>query len=82
MEANNIIIFKNDILTLISRLDGFWLWDVTRGMNLAMKAKTEQLAFVEALTYYQKRLQKVETELSQLENKVSLFVNSILPNED
>lgn len=53
---------------------GFWLYDKTRGMNLAMRAKTETEAFVEALTYYQKRLKEVETELSSLQLKVNNFV--------
>lgn len=53
---------------------GFWLYDKTRGMNLSMRAKTETEAFVEALTYYQKRLKEVETELSSLQLKVNNFV--------
>jgi len=35
---------------------GFWLHDKTRGMNLSIRAKTAEAAFVEALTYYQGRL--------------------------
>lgn len=42
--------------------DGFWLYDKTRGMNLAMKEKTAQDAFVKALSYYQERLKVVEAE--------------------
>ena len=54
---------------------GFWLYDKTRGMNLAIRAKTSQDAFVEALTYYQKRLSKVEQDHRELREKVDAFVS-------
>lgn len=53
---------------------GFWLYDDTRGMNLAMKAKTEREAFVDALTYYQDRLTEVESNYYALQEKVDVFV--------
>jgi len=53
---------------------GWWLWDETRGMNLAMRAKTSQDAFVEALTYYQRRLKEMETAYWGLKGQVDLFV--------
>jgi hypothetical protein len=34
--------------------DGLWLYDKTRGMNLAMRAKSRDAAFLEAITYYQR----------------------------
>jgi hypothetical protein len=49
-----------DTLGLTECRDGFWLYDKTRGMNLAMRSETEQAAFVKAITYYQKRLAEVE----------------------
>lgn len=54
---------------------GFWLYDKTRGMNLSMRAKTSTDAFVEALTYYQERLAKVEQEYASLQTKVDAFVD-------
>jgi hypothetical protein len=54
---------------------GFWLYDKTRGMNLAMRAKTERAAFVSALHYYQERLTKVETAHRSLTQKVDAFVD-------
>lgn len=54
---------------------GFWLYDTTRGMNLSMRAKTPQDAFVEALTYYQRRLQEVEHAHKALTGKVEAFVD-------
>jgi hypothetical protein len=56
---------------------GFWLYDRTRGMNLSMRAKSEQAAFVEALTYYQKRLQEVEKELKGIKSKVYNFIEAV-----
>lgn len=53
---------------------GFWLYDSTRGMNLSMRAKTPQDAFVEALTYYQERLKEVEQNYKELSEKVDAFV--------
>lgn len=53
---------------------GFWLYDKTRGMNLAMRAKTDTDAFVEALTYYQNRLTTVEADHANLRKKVDSFV--------
>lgn len=60
--------------------DGFWLYDETRRMNLAMRAKTPQDAFVEALGYYQGRLLSVEDELRSLRTLVEQFVCN-LPEE-
>lgn len=56
---------------------GFWLYDETRGMNLAMRAKTSTKAFVEALTYYQARLAKVESDYKSLSAKVDAFVAQV-----
>lgn len=71
------IILKTDNITLSKGKDGFWLYDKSRGMNLAMRGKTEQEAFISALNYYQKRLTKVEIEFKNLENKVNNFINSL-----
>ena len=54
---------------------GFWLWDSTRGMNLAMRAKNETEAFTKALSYYQKRLQEVEHNHKELATKVNSFLS-------
>jgi hypothetical protein len=78
--SNSITIFKNDTITLCQRKDGFWLWDNTRGMNLSMRAKTEQDAFIETLMYYQKRLKEVETDYNILNDKVERFVDNFNEN--
>lgn len=55
--------------------DGFWLYDETRGMNLAMRAETPEAAFVEALEYYQNRLAEVEKRERDLAEKIAKFVS-------
>lgn len=73
----------SETLTLSDCRDGFWLYDTTRGMNLAKRAKNPTAAFVEALTYYQRRLQEVEHEHKMLRTKVEGFIAGIAAdNED
>ena len=55
--------------------DGFWLYDKTRGMNLSIRAKTSDDAFVESLTYYQKQLSNVEKSYWVLQGQVDSFVS-------
>lgn len=76
-----ISIFENETTSLTKHPDkeDYWLYDYTRGMNLAMGANTEQEAFVEALTYYQKRLAQAEKELKSLTTKVEDFIESVSP---
>lgn len=72
-----------ETLTLSECRDGFWLYDETRGMNLSMKAKTPQDAFVECITYYQSRLTTVERKYKTLSEKVETFVDQFSdPEED
>lgn len=69
-------------LTLTKCPDGYWLYDTTRRMNLAMRAKSETDAFVEALTFYQKRLTQVEATHADLEKKVYAFVSQFVESSD
>lgn len=62
--------------------DGFWLYDETRGMNLAMRAKTRDAAFIDALEYYQDRLKEVETDYALLKSKVDVFVSQFIKDEE
>lgn len=71
-----------ETLTLSECSDGFWLYDKTRGMNLSMRAKTAQDAFVECISYYQKRLAEVESEHRELTAKVDAFVGQFVVAED
>lgn len=61
---------------------GFWLYDKTRGMNLAMRAKSDTDAFVKALGYYQRQLQSVENKHRELDSKVSEFVEQFVEDDD
>ena len=71
-----------DTIGLTECPDGFWLYDKTRGMNLAMSAKTKDDAFIEALSYYQKRLAEVESSYKTLNEKVNLFVHQFVVDDD
>lgn len=72
----------SDTLTLTEDNRGWWLWDETRGMNLAMYEKTAEQAFVKALEYYQERLTEVENEYKSLKGNVDTFVSQIIKDED
>ncbi len=72
----------SDTLELAECTDGFWLYDKTRGMNLAMKAKTSEAALLEALEYYQERLQEVENNYNSLKAKVDHFVGQFADEDD
>ena len=71
----------NDNLTLSECKDGFWLYDKSRGMNLSMKANSEQAAFVESLAYYADRLTRVEKQLAEITSKVENFVSQFINQE-
>lgn len=61
---------------------GFWIYDETRGMNLAMRAKTRDAAFIEVIDYYQRRLLKVESDLRDLNQKVESFLKQFEREEE
>jgi hypothetical protein len=56
---------------------GFWLFDRTQGMNLAMQARSERDAFVQALGYYQRQLSIAKGRLQKLDKAVNNFINEI-----
>ena len=71
-----------DTLTLSEYKDGFWLHDKVAGMNLGMRCDTEEQAFVEALTYYQKRLTVSEERYTNLSGKVEKFISQFVTEDD
>lgn len=71
-----------DTLSIAECKDGFYLYDKTQGMNISMHSKTEELAFVEALTYYQKRMLEIEKSYKDLHTKVDNFVNQLVIEDD
>tara|TARA_R110002012_G_scaffold170768_1_gene335313 strand:+ start:685 stop:966 length:282 start_codon:yes stop_codon:yes gene_type:complete len=71
-----------DTLTLSECKDGYWLYDKTRGMNLAMRAKTEQDAYVDVITYYQKRCEEIELKKEKLYDSINSFIESLSDNDE
>lgn len=69
-------------LSISQCTDGYWLFDETRGMNLAMRAKTAEAAYLEALGYYQERLKEVEEDYKSLKAKVDHFVGQFIEEDD
>lgn len=69
---------NENTFTISEHKDGWWLYDKTRGMNLAMKAKSKDEAFTEAIKYYQKRLTQIESEYKVLAEKVDNFVSQFI----
>ena len=71
-----------DTLALSECRDGWWLYDKVVGMNLGIRCKSPEAAFVEALTYYQERLTLAEGNLKSLSEKVEIFVDQFIPEDD
>jgi len=75
-------IFKIDTLSLHECTDGYFLYDYVIGMNISMRAKSEQDAYIEALLYYQKRLQEIKLNYKTLNDKVETFVSQFIESEN
>ena len=69
-------------LSISECTNGFWLYDETRGMNLAMQEKTADAAYLKALEYYQERLTEVEEDYKSLKAKVDHFVGQFVDDDD
>lgn len=67
-------VFKLDTLSLHECTDGYYLYDYVIGMNIAMHAKTEQNAYIEALLWYQKDREKIIKKYNLLNSKVEHFL--------
>lgn len=68
-------------LSISECTNGFWLYDETRGMNLAMQEKTAEAAYLKALEYYQERLKEVENNYQNLKEKVDHFVGQFVDDD-
>ncbi len=75
-------VFKTDTLSLHECNDGYWLYDYVVGMNISMRAKTEQDACIEALLYYQKKLVAVKRDHKILNDKVEGFLSQFDRDDD
>lgn len=77
----NVHVVKTETFTITQCRDGYWLYDKTRGMNLAMRAESIEAAFTEALVYFQRRLREVEQSHCSLKVKVAEFVGQFVDSE-
>lgn len=71
-----------DTLSISECNDGYWLYDKTQGWNIASRAKTEQDAYVEALTFYQKRCAEISQKKKKLYDNVNNFIESLSDNDE
>lgn len=71
-------IFKTDTLSLCECNDGFYLYDTVVAMNISMRAKTEQDAYIEALMYYQKTLKESQLRYKNMSIKVENFISQFI----
>lgn len=70
-------VFKVDTFSLCECSDGYYLYDKVLGMNISMRAKTEQDACIEGLLYYQKKSVESKKIYKDLNDKVWNFISSI-----
>ena len=75
-------VFKTDTLSLHECTDGYYLYDYVVGMNISMRAKTEQDAYIETLLWYQKKLQNAKLDYKILNDKVQNFISHIGGEEE
>lgn len=79
----------NDHLTLSEchpdsecRVNNWWLYDKRAGLNIGMRAKTKDEAFVEAIEYWSERAIEAEQSLSELSSKVNAFLSQFNDEDD
>jgi hypothetical protein len=75
-------VFKLDTVSLTECNDGYYLYDYVVGMNISMRAKTEQDACIEALLWYQKKLANSKLDYKILNDKVESFLSQFDREED
>ncbi len=64
------------------RTVNWWLYDTRAGMNLAMRAKTRDAAFLEVVEYWAKRANEYEKAYVDLKGRVDAFVETINPPDE
>jgi hypothetical protein len=67
------------------RTNNWWLYDDRAyggGMNIGMRAKTRDEAFVEAIEFWAERATKAERAHSQLKSQVDNFVGQFVEHGD
>ena len=64
------------------RTNNWWLYDDRAGMNIGMREKTRDEAFVKAIEYWAKRAAGYEEAYNNLQSKVSAFVGQVVDNRE
>lgn len=75
-------VFEIDTFSLHECADGYYLYDYVVGMNIGMRAKTEQDAYIEALLWYQKTLVESKSKYKLLDDKVESFLSQFGGDDD
>lgn len=57
------------------RTNNWWLYDKRAGMNLAMRAKSRDDAFVQTIEYWANRSARYERDYCELKQRLDLFIN-------
>lgn len=73
-------VFKNEHQCMTECADGFWIYDYSWQMNIVTSEKTEQAAFIAALSFYQKAFDESKNKYKDLSGKVDSFLAQF-PNE-
>jgi hypothetical protein len=64
------------------RTNNWWLYDDRAGMNIGMREKTRDAAFVEAIDYWAERAMKAERAYEGIRMQVDEFVGKFVDSED
>jgi hypothetical protein len=75
-------VFKTDKFLLSECSDGYYLYDYVVGMNISMRAKSEQDACIEVLLWYQKQLATAKLDYKILNDKVQNFISQLGDGEE
>jgi hypothetical protein len=64
------------------RTNNWWLYDDRAGMNIGIREKTRDEAFVEAIEYWAERAIKYEKLYLSIRSKVDSFVGQFIEQDD
>lgn len=64
------------------RTNNWWLYDYRAGMNIGMRTKTRDEAFVKAIEYWARRALEAEKAHAQIKGQVDAFVSQFVEEGD
>ena len=82
MSKKHIRIVKTKNLNLSRGSDGYWLYDEARGMNIAMRSNSERDACLDALRYYQFKVDALEKERKELKTALNKITELASPHSE